>query len=189
VVLITSLSLAFFFGSCVLHRAYCLTGNLLWLYWWAMTLTKRIKFVVTALFSLVSLSSLTHANSVFFRNVSENPVSIWAQVSLGSVPYEGGLGYIDDVEVAPGESVDIPVEQYWHLYLIGTDLVTGESWDNDFNPGVHAPYGNLQLDGVGAYNGGGFSISSIVDPEVSEAARTLTLGLNFANGQWEASAP
>ncbi len=74
--------------------------------------------------------------------------------------------------------------EYWHFYLCGTDLTTGESWDSDFNPGVHVPTGNLQLTWVGAFNGGGFTATSALDPEVIETARKMALNLSFVNGQW-----
>lgn len=134
-----------------------------------------------------SQAQSTPAPSVYFRNTSENTVKIWVQVSQGNIPYEGGVGYVDNVEIEPGQSVNIETGDYWHLYLCGTDLVTGESWDNDFNPEIHVPGGIIQLDWVGAFNGGGFTVSDVIDPNVLATAKDISLGLGYVNGSFIAN--
>jgi hypothetical protein len=156
-----------------------------------------MKKLIFSIIGVVSLTAVTFAQSetsVYFRNTSANPVSIWVQVSTGTVPYEGDTGYIEDLVVQPEESINVNTGEYWHLYLIGTDLTTGESWDSDYNPGVHVSTGTLQLDWAGAFNGGGFTVSSYIDPDITnstvyELSKKIVEGLTFTNGQWAPTQP
>lgn len=135
---------------------------------------------------LIVTSVGVKAQSILFVNNHSNPVGIYAIISTGSIPYEGEVLNVDNQSVEPGESVEIPLGEYWHVYLTGIDLVTGESWDNDFNPGVHVPTGNLQLNWTGAVNGQGYTITALTDPNLLEEARKLSVGLGFVNGSFVA---
>lgn len=144
---------------------------------------KRLLPLLTTL-TLITSIGVSQAQSILFVNNNENPVGIYAIISTGSVPYEGDALNIDNESVAPGESVEIPLGEYWHVYLTGIDLVTGESWDNDFNPGIHVPTGNLRLDWAGAVNGQGYTVTALTDPSLLEQARKLSVGVSYVNGSF-----
>jgi hypothetical protein len=144
---------------------------------------KTLLPLLTAL-TLTITTGISQAQSILFVNNNENPVSIYANISTGSVPYEGEVLNVDNESIAPGESVEIPLGQYWHVYLLGIDLVTGNSWDNDFNPGIHVPTGNLRLDWAGAVNGQGYTVTALTDPSLLEQARKLSIGIGYVNGSF-----
>jgi hypothetical protein len=145
-----------------------------------------MKRIYLSLLLLTAFVTTSFGRSVYFKNTTETPVSIWVQVSTGNVPYEGDVEFYEDVVVEPGDSVNMEVGDFWHLYLLGTDLVTGESWDSDFNPPSD---GDFQLDWVGAFNGGGFSLGTLTDLNLPDtaikiAATRFAAGLSFEGGTW-----